>query len=92
MIARALGFEPRSKVLETRMLPLHHARIKLKAIPFVAEQLLELFANIIKSICLQLKAFAFGLFDDFSYLTSTYCSTTFTNRKLKTLFHCDRLD
>jgi hypothetical protein len=25
--ARALGFEPRSKVLETRMLPLHHARI-----------------------------------------------------------------
>ncbi len=25
-IARALGFEPRSKVLETRMLPLHHAR------------------------------------------------------------------
>jgi len=41
---------------------LHHARIKLKAIPFVAEQLLELFANIIKSICLQLKAFAFGLF------------------------------
>jgi hypothetical protein len=41
---------------------------------------------------LQLKAFAFGLFDDFSYLTSTYCSTTFTNRKLKTLFHCDRLD
>ena len=26
MIARALGFEPRSKVLETRMLPLHHAR------------------------------------------------------------------
>ncbi len=27
-IARALGFEPRSKVLETRMLPLHHARKK----------------------------------------------------------------
>ena len=26
--ARALGFEPRSKVLETRMLPLHHARKK----------------------------------------------------------------
>lgn len=25
--ARALGFEPRSKVLETRMLPLHHARV-----------------------------------------------------------------
>jgi len=25
MIAQALGFEPRSKVLETRMLPLHHA-------------------------------------------------------------------
>ncbi len=32
MFARALGFEPRSKVLETRMLPLHHARIKPKAI------------------------------------------------------------
>ena len=29
--ARALGFEPRSKVLETRMLPLHHARIKAKS-------------------------------------------------------------
>ena len=28
--ARALGFEPRSKVLETRMLPLHHARRKQK--------------------------------------------------------------
>ena len=28
-LARALGFEPRSKVLETRMLPLHHARIFL---------------------------------------------------------------
>ncbi len=26
-IARALGFEPRPKVLETRMLPLHYARI-----------------------------------------------------------------
>ena len=26
--ARELGFEPRSKVLETRMLPLHHSRIK----------------------------------------------------------------
>ena len=26
--ARVLGFEPRSKVLETRMLPLHHTRIK----------------------------------------------------------------
>jgi hypothetical protein len=29
LLARALGFEPRSKVLETRMLPLHHARIPL---------------------------------------------------------------
>ena len=29
LLARALGFEPRSKVLETRMLPLHHARISL---------------------------------------------------------------
>jgi hypothetical protein len=29
--ARALGFEPRSKVLETRMLPLHHARKKAKS-------------------------------------------------------------
>ena len=29
--ARALGFEPRSKVLETRMLPLHHARKKSKS-------------------------------------------------------------
>ena len=26
--ARELGFEPRSKVLETRMLPLHHSRKK----------------------------------------------------------------
>lgn len=25
--ARVLGFEPRSKVLETRMLPLHHTRM-----------------------------------------------------------------
>lgn len=25
--ARALGFEPRPSVLETEMLPLHHARI-----------------------------------------------------------------
>lgn len=25
--ARVLGFEPRSKVLETRMLPLHHTRL-----------------------------------------------------------------
>jgi hypothetical protein len=30
ILARALGFEPRSKVLETRMLPLHHARVYLK--------------------------------------------------------------
>ncbi len=33
MLARALGFEPRSKVLETRMLPLHHARILLNTVP-----------------------------------------------------------
>lgn len=26
-LARVLGFEPRSKVLETRMLPLHHTRV-----------------------------------------------------------------
>ena len=32
MIARALGFEPRSKVLETRMLPLHHARMNQKSL------------------------------------------------------------
>ena len=32
-IARALGFEPRSKVLETRMLPLHHARMPPQAPP-----------------------------------------------------------
>lgn len=25
--ARAVGFEPTSRVLETRMLPLHHARV-----------------------------------------------------------------
>ena len=31
--ARALGFEPRSKVLETSILPLNYARRKLKAIP-----------------------------------------------------------
>ena len=28
-LARELGFEPRSKVLETRMLPLHHSRVLL---------------------------------------------------------------
>ena len=35
VLARALGFEPRSKVLETRMLPLHHARKNpLRPLPF----------------------------------------------------------
>ncbi len=29
LLARELGFEPRSKVLETRMLPLHHSRVLL---------------------------------------------------------------
>ena len=39
--ARALGFEPRSKVLETSILPLNYARRKLKAIPPGARQLLN---------------------------------------------------
>jgi pyrroloquinoline quinone (PQQ) biosynthesis protein C len=45
-LARALGFEPRSKVLETRMLPLHHARIKAKSYFVLPKQLLEYVANI----------------------------------------------
>ena len=60
--ARALGFEPRSKVLETRMLPLHHARIKAKSYPALGGTAFRICCKYIKIICLKLKAFASRLF------------------------------
>ena len=121
--ARELGFEPRSKVLETRMLPLHHSRVllsklskkrkfcklylknfsqKLKQtsinffdfilnnkVPRVITKgtLLNLFC--MKFFFQRIKLF---LFNDFSNLTCTYCTTTFTYCKLQTFLHSDRLN
>ena len=58
--ARALGFEPRSKVLETRMLPLHHARIKAKSYSDIIETAFRICCKYTNFICFKLKAYAFA--------------------------------
>ena len=106
-IARALGFEPRSKVLETRMLPLHHARRKtpnplgasensLNIELLFRNKVLEIFHTSTLQIHKPFPKSPLGdlevLFDYLSYLTSPYSTSALTDGKFQTFLHRNRLD
>ena len=96
--ARALGFEPRSKVLETRMLPLHHARRKLKAIPTSSGQLLAIYFAKIYIFCkaptrtCHRQIVVVFLLKNLSHLSCTHCTTTLADSEFQTFLHRNRLD
>jgi len=61
---------------------LNYARMKAKSYLVLSGQLLAIWVI----------AHRENLLKNFSYLTGTYCTTTFTNRKLQTFLHSDRLN
>ncbi len=77
LYARAERFELPSTVLETAILPLNYARLFSSSCEFVIQN---------PNSCLQ------TLFNDFSYLSCTYCSSAFTNCEAKTFVHRNGLN
>ena len=84
LVARVPGFEPRSTVLETAILPLNYARLLIVVIKHQSE------GGIPRSHLHLI--FAIQLGDDFSNLTSTDCTATFTDSETQSFVHRDWSD
>jgi hypothetical protein len=94
--ARAPGFEPRSTVLETAILPLNYARI------FVSSCAPFSFPSSFPSLNVKVKVrssseethlhmyrYKYILLDNFGHLTSTYSTTTLADSETKSFVHGD---